>query len=76
MRGIVRVVFDRDRAPEQAPGLFAPGEAWLRAAQAWAAAQGQTVERWAIDQRVLVGGRWYAVAWNDKAEQWDFRPVE
>jgi hypothetical protein len=58
----MRVVFGR--RPEANPGLFS-GQAWMDAAEAWAAELDQRVEQWRVDGQFLVGGVWYRVEWSE-----------
>ncbi|MFL5342453.1 MAG: hypothetical protein ACJ8F7_20095 [Gemmataceae bacterium] len=50
------------------------GAEWIGAAQDFARDLGLPVERLEAGRRVLCGGRWYAVAWNDTTDQWEILP--
>lgn len=66
---IVKIISPGPRV-ESAPSLFAPGMAWLRAAEAWASAQGALIERHTVDQRFVVAGKWYSIGWDEDGQQW------
>lgn len=68
---IVRVTIAPAPRQEPGPSLFAPGMAWLRAAEEWAAAQGALIERHTVDQRFVIRGTWHVIAWNDAGQQWE-----
>lgn len=58
----IKVVFGRGE--QTLPSLFA-GQAWMDAAEAWAADRGVKVAQWRVDQRFHCGDWWYAVAWRE-----------
>lgn len=67
---IVKVILSPAPRVEPAPSLFAPGMAWLRAAEEWAAGRGELIERHTVDQRFVVLGKWHSIGWDEDGQQW------
>jgi hypothetical protein len=67
----VQYAVDATRQPELFTESGGTGSAWMRAAEAWAEANGQRITRWAADQRFEAGGQGYAVTWD--GERWHVR---
>ncbi len=68
----MKVIFGRQS--QQPPSLFS-GDAWINAAEYWAAGEGDLViSRFTVDQRFQVGHQWYRIDWT--GEEWVVKPVE
>jgi phage/plasmid-like protein (TIGR03299 family) len=61
------------RPPSWTGDLF-EGAAWLWAAEAWVRENGLAVVGWTFARWVKAGGRWQAVAWDERLGAWDIRP--